>query len=71
MILCIFQVQSHLGRQKQGNIDTLFMLYKGQSIWDARQYFGKNKGQSIAFSNGARDKNTLPWQGTQAKFGEK
>ena len=50
---------------------TLSMLYKGQSIWDGRQNFGKNEGQSLAFSNGARDKKTLPWQGTQAKFWEK
>ena len=47
------------------------MLYKGQSIWDTRRDFGKNRGQSLAFSNGARDKNTLPCQGTQAKFFEK
>ena len=47
------------------------MLYQGKSIWDTRQDFGKNRGQSVAFSNGVRDKNTLPCQGTQAKFCEK
>ena len=30
---------------------TLIMFYKGQSIWDGRQDFGKNKRQSLAFSN--------------------
>ena len=29
---------------------TLFMLYKGQPVWDTKQDFGKNKGQSLAFS---------------------
>ena len=30
---------------------TLIMFYKGQSIWDGRRDFGKNKGQSLAFLN--------------------
>ena len=35
------------------------------------QHFEKNKGQSLGFSKCARDKNTLAWQGTWAKFCEK
>ena len=40
------------------NAHRLDMFYKGQSIWDTSQNFEKNKGQSLAFSNCARDKNT-------------
>ena len=35
---------------------TLIMLYKGQSIRDARQNFENNKGQGLALSHIARDK---------------
>ena len=35
--------------------DTLSMFYKGQSIWDSRQNFEKNKGQDLALSHIARD----------------
>ena len=35
--------------------DTLIMFYKGQSIWDGRQNFEKNKGQDLAFSLMAKD----------------
>ena len=34
---------------------TLSMFYKGQSIWDGRQNFEKNKGQDLALSHIARD----------------
>ena len=34
---------------------TLIMFYKGQSIWDGRQKFEKNKGQNLALSHIARD----------------
>ena len=34
---------------------TLSMFYKGQSIWDGRQKFGKNKGQDLALSHILRD----------------
>ena len=36
--------------------NTLIMLYKGQSIRDARQNFENNKGQGLALSHIARDK---------------
>ena len=38
------------------NVATLIMLYKGQSIRDARQNFENNKGQGLALSHIARDK---------------
>ena len=37
---------------------TLSMFYNGKAIRDTRQKFEKNNGQSLAVSNGARDKNT-------------
>ena len=36
---------------KNQKIYSLIMFYKGQSIWDGRRDFGKNKGQSLAFLN--------------------
>ena len=38
-----------------GLSSTLSMFYKGQSIWDGRQNFEKNKGQDLALSHIARD----------------
>ena len=37
------------------NSYTLLMFYKGQSIWDGRQIFEKNKGQGLALSHILRD----------------
>ena len=42
----------------EGKVSTLSMFYnsyKGQSIWDGRQNFKKNKGQDLALFPIARD----------------
>ena len=42
-----------LASMRRGN--TLSMFYKGQSLRDARQHFGKNKGWGLAILESTRD----------------